>query len=348
MAISVMVVDDSQFFRQRICQLLAAYPEFRVVAEASNGKEAADKAAVVKPDIITMDYEMPVMDGITALRKIHETQDIPVIMLSSLTFEGARLTLNALEAGASDFLVKSQLGKTVSGHSILIDKLRALTALRKETRNVEEKKTSPSPVAMPASSPVQGRSSQSRPAVVLIGASTGGPVAVKKVIEGLPASLSVPIIIIQHMPGKFTRAFAERLNEQCALQVKEAQDEEVLKPGCAYVAPGGKQLLLEGGSPVRVRVVEDEDARLYKPSVDVTFGSAAKAFGGKVLAIVLTGMGDDGVKGARLLKQTGSQIWVQDANSCVVNGMPQSVRNANLADEVLDLSQLGQRLATLT
>lgn len=338
--ISVLVVDDSQFFRQRLCQVLAKASDIKVVATASNGREAVDMALSLRPDFITMDYEMPVMDGITAVRQIREQMAVPILMVSSLTYEGARVTLNALEAGASDFIVKSQLGATGEG---LVQKIRALTAAnrgRPVAATVSPVGGTPRPVAPPAMPAGQA-------GVVAIGASTGGPVAIKQVLERLPRHFPWPVLIVQHMPAKFTRAFADRLNDQCAIVVKEAEDGEVLQAGVAYIAPGGRQMLIEGRSPSRIRVCDDSDQRLYRPSVDVTFGSAAKAFGNRILAVVLTGMGDDGTRGAKLLKNAGAMIWVQDAESCVVNGMPQAIRNAQLADEVVPIGDIGQRLARL-
>lgn len=341
--ISVLVVDDSQFFRQRLCQVLAKASDIKVVATASNGREAVDMALSLRPDFITMDYEMPVMDGITAVRQIREQMAVPILMVSSLTYEGARVTLNALEAGASDFIVKSQLGATGEG---LVQKIRALTAANRgrpvaaPAATVSPVGGTPRPVALPTMPAGQA-------GVVAIGASTGGPVAIKQVLERLPRHFPWPVLIVQHMPAKFTRAFADRLNDQCAIVVKEAEDGEVLQAGVAYIAPGGRQMLIEGRSPSRIRVCDDSDQRLYRPSVDVTFGSAAKAFGNRILAVVLTGMGDDGTRGAKLLKNAGAMIWVQDAESCVVNGMPQAIRNAQLADEVVPIGDIGQRLARL-
>lgn len=337
MAVSVLIIDDSQFFRQRVRQLLTRYPDISIVGEASNGREGVEKALALKPDIITMDYEMPLMDGIAALREVRKHSKIPVIMLSSLTFEGARLTISALEAGAADFMVKSQLNAMADGRSVLYSKIRALT--QGETGAVV-----PTEVSSPSPEPTKARASVGRPGLLVIGASTGGPLAIKHILEMLPVSFPIPVLVVQHMPARFTGAFAERLNEQCSIKVLEAHDGQQLHTGVAYVAPGGKQLLIEKAGGLIVRVVEGTDARLYKPSVDVTFGSAAKAMGAQALGVVLTGMGDDGTRGARLLRSAGARIWVQEAQSCVVNGMPQSVRNANLADEVLTLTEIGKRL----
>lgn len=347
MTVSVLVVDDSAFFRSRIVQLLKRSPSLRVVGEASNGREALRMAIDLKPDLITMDYEMPVMDGITSMIEIRKQWPIPIIMLSSLTFEGARLTIKALEAGADDFLVKSQMDALIDGRPLLVEKILALVAAK---RSRTENKTS---VATGAS-PVQAKSLHA-PAksleglkLLVVAASTGGPLAIRQVLEVLPSTFRCPILIVQHMPERFTQAFAERLGEHCRIGVDEARDGVALKAGHAYVAPGGKQLLVAQHAMLCAQVVADQDGRLYKPSVDVTLGSAAKVVGSDVLALVLTGMGDDGTRGGKLLHAAGGVLWVQEASSCVVNGMPQSLRNAGLADEVLTLSDMGQRLAKLS
>ncbi|NNM51914.1 MAG: chemotaxis response regulator protein-glutamate methylesterase [Pseudomonadales bacterium] len=350
MTVSVLVVDDSAFFRSRIVQLLKRSPKLRVVGEASNGREALRLALDLKPDLITMDYEMPVMDGITAMIEIRKQWPIPVIMLSSLTFEGARLTIKALEAGAADFLVKSQMDAQMDGRPLLIEKILALVAAK--NIGVESKQAVHHPVSVsgPVPAPTVHTSTKSleRLKLLVVAASTGGPLAIRQVLEVLPATFRCPILVVQHMPERFTQAFAERLGEHCRIGVEEAEDGVALKAGHAYVAPGGKQLLLAQQSGLCAQVVADHDGRLYKPSVDVTLGSAAKVVGAGVLALVLTGMGDDGTRGGRLLHAAGGILWVQEASSCVVNGMPQSLRNAGLADEVLTLSDMGRRLAMLT
>ncbi len=347
MTVSVLVVDDSAFFRGRIVQLLKRSPKLRVVGEASNGREALQMAIDLKPDLITMDYEMPVMDGITSMIEIRKQRPIPIIMLSSLTFEGARLTIKALEAGAADFLVKSQMDALIDGHPLLIEKILALVAA-KNART--ENKPPPSAKSGPAQTPSHPAAPKSldRLKLLVVAASTGGPLAIRQVLEVLPATFRCPILIVQHMPERFTQAFAERLGEHCRIGVEEAHDGVALKAGHAYVAPGGKQLLLAQHAVLCAQVVADHDGRLYKPSVDVTLGSAAKVVGSGVLALVLTGMGDDGTRGGKLLHAAGGVLWVQEASSCVVNGMPQSLRNAGLADEVLTLSDMGRRLAMLT
>lgn len=339
MSIGVLIVDDSAFFRQQIRAIINAHPQLNVVGEASNGREAIDKALKLKPDVITMDYEMPMMDGITAVREIMAKQPTPILMFSSLTLKGARVTLDALDAGAVDFLPKSYervSGSNSSLKQILVEKIQAIA--KPKTRSVA---AAPARTA-PAAAANKPRYSQ-KFELVMIGTSTGGPVALQKVLTQIPANFPTPILLIQHMPGSFTGAFAERLNGQCRIGVKEAADGDVLKPGVAYLAPGGMQMMLTAKSKLKVF---EGDARLnYKPSVDLTFGSAVKHYGNKCLAIVLTGMGADGRDGARLLKQSHSAVWAQEGSTCVIDGMPSAIVKANLADEVIPLQEIAKRMA---
>ncbi|WP_207062447.1 chemotaxis response regulator protein-glutamate methylesterase [Motiliproteus sp. SC1-56] len=370
MPVSVLVVDDSAFFRQRVSAILNADPRVTVVGTAENGKVAIDKARQLRPDVITMDYEMPVMNGIAALTEIMRVAPTPVLMFSSLTYEGARITLEALEAGAVDYLPKSyeQMapGKG-SLEQVLIERILTVSrshpgSLRGPGRAAPAITPPPrrplgtgaglrqpaAPIAEPARPPAKAKipNLRDRCSLVVFGTSTGGPVAIQKVLTQLPASFPVPILVVQHMPKAFTGAFAERLNQQCALEVREAVDGDRLQPGVVLLAPGGQQMMVESRGGGRVRVLEG-DARLnYKPSVDITFGSAAKQMPGKVLGIVLTGMGADGREGARLLKRTGSQVWAQNEASCVIYGMPQAIVQAQLQDLVLDLSEVGSALTT--
>ena len=335
MSIRVLIVDDSLFFRQQIKGILKADTRLQVVGEANNGREAIDKAVALKPNVITMDYEMPMMDGITAVREIMRKQPTPILMFSSLTLKGARVTLDALDAGAVDFLPKSY--ERVSGNSaslkqVLIEKLISIGGSR---QRASPRAPAPPRVSAP-------KSYRQRFELVMIGTSTGGPVALQKVLTQLPAQFPVPILLIQHMPGSFTGAFAERLNGQCQIQVKEAADGDQLRAGVAYLAPGGLQMMMNGKGKLKVL---EGDARLnYKPSVDLTFGSAVKAYGGKSLAVVLTGMGADGREGARMLKQVAATVWAQEGSTCVIDGMPSAIVKADLADEVIPLQDIANRL----
>lgn len=373
MAVKVLVVDDSGFFRRRVSEILSADPNIQVVGTATNGKEAIDQALALKPDVITMDYEMPMMDGITAVRHIMQRCPTPVLMFSSLTHEGARVTLDALDAGAVDFLPKNFEDISRNPEKVkqlLCEKILSISRSNRRASTY----SAPAPVAAPAPAPTPapssvssyGSSAPARPApapiparthapvssspapkrkaykLVAIGTSTGGPVALQRVLTQLPANFPAPIVLIQHMPAAFTKAFAERLDKLCRISVKEAEDGDILRPGLALLAPGGKQMMIDGRGAVKI--LPGDERLNYKPCVDITFGSAAKSYGDKVLAVVLTGMGADGREGARLLKQGGSSIWAQDEASCVIYGMPMAIVKAELADAVYGLDDIGKHL----
>lgn len=315
-----------------------------------------------------MDYEMPMMDGITAVRHIMQRCPTPVLMFSSLTHEGARVTLDALDAGAVDFLPKNFEDISRNPEKVkqlLCEKIHTIS--RSNRRFSAYSAPAPQPVAAPVASPAVssfGSSAPARPVpipvraqvanpsspapkrkaykLVAIGTSTGGPVALQRVLTQLPANFPAPIVLIQHMPAAFTKAFAERLDKLCGISVKEAEDGDILRPGLALLAPGGKQMMIDGRGAVKI--LPGDERLNYKPSVDITFGSAAKSYGDKVLAVVLTGMGADGREGARLLKQGGSAIWAQDEASCVIYGMPMAIVKADLADAVYGLDEIGKHL----
>ncbi|RYY04346.1 MAG: chemotaxis response regulator protein-glutamate methylesterase [Gammaproteobacteria bacterium] len=394
MPLRVLVVDDSSFFQHRLKEIINEHPDLKVVGIASNGREAIEKADNLKPDIITMDFEMPVMDGITAVKHILASRKVPIIMFSSLTYEGAKVTLDALAAGALDFIPKdfaevsrnsaalkkklherlitlARSGQAVSvapataTHSTFSSTAAATSLLSSTTSAMASSyagavKTQPSFQSSPVSAPAQPSAPIVKPAtnsstenyrlkrqpkILVIGASTGGPVALTEVLVALPQNFPVPIILVQHMPENFTKAFAERLNKQCSIRVREAVDGDLLEPGLALLAPGGKQLMLDKRNGGSVRILPDDDRVTYKPSLDITFGSAANNYGDKVLGVVLTGMGSDGCKGAGLLKEAGSQLWSQDEASSVIYGMPMAVARAGFTDRVLSLKDIGPRIA---
>ncbi|MBA1261692.1 protein-glutamate methylesterase/protein-glutamine glutaminase [Stutzerimonas stutzeri] len=366
MAVKVLVVDDSGFFRRRVSEILSSDPNIQVIGTATNGREAIDQTLALKPDVITMDYEMPTMDGISAVRQIMQRCPTPVLMFSSLTHEGARVTLDALDAGAVDFLPKNF--EDISRNPDKVKQLlceKVHTISRSNRHYVSPRTPSAAPVgrtaaapAVPAftaprSTPAQAHAPAPSPVspaprrkayrLVAIGTSTGGPVALQRVLTQLPVGFPAPIVLIQHMPAAFTKAFAERLDKLCNIRVKEAEDGDLLRPGLALLAPGGKQMMVDGRGAVRI--LPGDERLNYRPCVDVTFGSAAKAFNDKVLAVVLTGMGADGREGARMLKQCGSQVWTQDEASCVIYGMPMAVAKANLSDAVYALDDIGRHLS---
>ncbi|GAB0153034.1 MULTISPECIES: chemotaxis response regulator protein-glutamate methylesterase [unclassified Marinobacterium] len=408
MPVKVLIVDDSGFFRHRIEEMLSDDPRMEVVGTAVNGREAVEKVKQLRPDVVTMDVEMPQMNGIEAVRIIMREAPTNVLMLSSLTHEGARVTLQALEAGAADYLpkdIRAWMDKGSNVRSQLIDRLVALgrsrrfqrssvferdfpgkakpgttmvfrpddpeppsrrTATPARTTMAEPARSSVSgglstrrerPVPAPTAAPATARE-VSGPAttpaarvrfpdckLVVIAASTGGPAALQKVLTALPANFPYPILLVQHMPKTFTQVFAERLNQQCHISVKEAEDGDRLQPGRALLAPGGLQMIIDSKQTDRVRILPGDERLTYKPSADVTYASAAKTYGAKVLGITLTGMGADGCDGSRLLKQAGSTQWAQNRESCTIYGMPQAVINAGLADAILDLDDIGPLLA---
>ncbi len=402
MTVSVLVVDDSGFFRRRVCEILESVSTIKVVGTASNGQEALELVKKLKPDVVTMDYEMPVMNGVAAVKQIMREAPTPVLMFSSLTYEGARVTLDALEAGAVDFLPKNfeDIARDSSHmQEVLKQRILAVAATTKNHStsshaSADETKVTSSSLKSPPhqtpsqpinrASPVQrgsGRIKKSSPgtkqeskyqsgevrspnerkesksspvsssnishqvSLVAIGTSTGGPIALQKILTQLPSNFSKPIVLVQHMPASFTQAFAERLNRQCQINVKQAEEGDSLQPGLALLAPGGKQMIIESRSgSARVKILDGDDRLHYKPCVDVTFGSAARSFPGKTLGIILTGMGADGKDGCRLMKQTGSTVWAQDEKSSVIYGMPMAVVKAGLADEVLSLGDVADRI----
>ena len=386
MAIKLLVVDDSGFFQKRISEILKSEVDIQIVGFANNGREAIEKTQSLNPDVITMDYEMPVMDGLTALRNIMQIKPTPVLMFSSLTYDGARVTLDALDAGAVDFLPKNFEDLQRGGAKIktlLTDKIKSVargynrSAAAASLADIASTSRTSAPTSQPnisasnsrpqashidkraptaplsthlntAPETVKNTHVQNRQStrldnidLILIGTSTGGPVALQNVLSALPANFPKPILLIQHMPASFTGAFAERLNTLCNITVKLAKDGDTLKPGVALLAPGGQQMMVERG---KVRVIDGDDRMNYRPCVDLTFASAAKHFPKKSLGIILTGMGSDGCEGAKLMKQSGCPIWSQDKESCVIYGMPMAIAKANIANAVLALKDIGPLL----
>ncbi|MAG77084.1 MAG: chemotaxis response regulator protein-glutamate methylesterase [Colwelliaceae bacterium] len=379
MAYKVLVVDDSSFFRRRVSDILNQDSNIEVVDVATNGKEAVEKAASVKPDVITMDIEMPVLNGIDAVREIMANSPTAILMFSSLTHDGAKATFEALDAGALDFLPKkfNEIAKNSEDAGSLLRqrvlelarksssvKRRGLrpktTTLGTSTASRPSSQTKPSKpsisstrtaLAKPLSKALEvGRTTTSKLVkssgkkykLLAIGTSTGGPVALQKILVQLPKDFPLPIVMIQHMPAAFTEAFSNRLDSLCQISVKEAKDGDRLAPGVAYLAPGGRQMLIDGTeNAAKLKIMEDNSPRVaYKPSVDISFGSAAKVFSGDVLGVILTGMGADGREGSRMLKGKGATIWAQDEASCVVYGMPQAVTAAGISSLSLPLDDV--------
>ena len=344
MPLKVLVVDDSNFFQQRLKGMIGEHPELQVVGIAANGREAIAKAEQLSPDIITMDYEMPILDGVSAVREIMARRPVPILMFSSLTYEGARITLNALDAGAVDFMPKN-FAEVSRDSTALKKKLHERLITIARGHNATTEAPAPASAAGPCAVTAEEKSLKKGVSLVVIGASTGGPVALTEVLTRLPASFPAAIALVQHMPENFTKAFAERLNKQCDIEVREACDGDRLRPGTALLAPGGKQLMFDRRDKGAVQVRSGDDRINYKPSVDISFASAANVYGDRVLGVILTGMGADGCEGARLLKEKGATIWSQDEASSVIYGMPMAVARARLTDRVLGLKDVGPQLA---
>jgi two-component system chemotaxis response regulator CheB len=361
--IRIMLVDDSAVIRRLLTDVLTGDPQLEVVGSAQNGQVALEKLPVLKPDLIILDVEMPVMDGLETLTEIRKLQPrLPVIMFSSITERGAVVTLEALARGANDYITKpantGNMGTSLQRvRDELIPRIKAFcqylltpSAPTFPTARLPVSKPSPvSPEPPPTLSP-SPIASPRRPAaiglrprvdVVAIGVSTGGPNALATLLSRLPAQFPVPILIVQHMPPIFTRLLAERLATQTTLSVAEGMAGEILQPGQIRVAPGGSHMVLERqGNRVCLQLNQNEPENSCRPAVDVLFRSVAATYRGNTLAIVLTGMGNDGFKGCEAIRHAGGQILVQDEASSVVWGMPGFVAKAGLADGQIALSQL--------
>jgi two-component system, chemotaxis family, protein-glutamate methylesterase/glutaminase len=349
--IRVLVVDDSVVIRRLVVDALAADPQIEVVGVAPNGRIALEKIAALSPDAVTMDIEMPEMNGIEAVRALRRTHPrLPVVMFSTLTERGAEATLDALAAGASDYVTKpSNVGSFAESQrnvrEELVPKLKALTGARRAAAVPAVA----SPAAAPAP-PAGGRRRQRSGAfgILAVGCSTGGPDALATVLPALPADLPVPVVVVQHMPPVFTRLLADRLDGQCPLAVAEARHGEPLVPGRILIAPGGRHLVVRrSGTNVVAHLNDDPPENFCRPAVDVLFRSVSAAYGDRVLATVLTGMGRDGERGAKVIREAGGEVWAQDEATSVVWGMPGAVATTGQADKVLPLPQVGQQLAAV-
>jgi two-component system chemotaxis response regulator CheB len=331
--IRVLVVDDSAFVRKALSRMLGDAPDIEVVGTAVDGQDGLEKARALRPDVVTLDVKMPRVDGLEALRRIMDECPTPVLLLSSLTSEGADVTLRGLELGALDFVDKS----SVQGHMNLLglaDELRAkVRALAGSQRRAAAPRAAPRPA--------QAQPERGTAKVVVIGTSTGGPAALQAIIPRLPPDLPVPVLIVQHMPVGFTRSLAERLDQKSALVVREARDGEPPQPGRALIAPAGRHLKLRrvGGEP-RLWLDHEPESALHRPSVDVTMQTAARVYGPGVLGILLTGMGSDGVEGLRAIRAAGGLTLAQSEDSCVIFGMPKAALEAGVVQRAVPLERV--------
>ncbi len=350
--IRVLVVDDSAAIRRIVGDAVSQDPDLELAGTAPNGKVALEQIGRHKFDIVTLDVEMPELDGLATLKAIRQThRSLPVIMFSALTERGARTTIEALTAGANDYLCKTGDG---SGNAVervrneLIPRVKALVAKARSWQ-------APGSVggAAPTSAPPPrlnlAAPRATRIELIAIGVSTGGPAALGEFLPRLPANLSVPILIVQHMPALFTRMLAERLSSQCKIRVEEARSGQAAEPGLALIAPGDFHMVMgrELGSP-RLTLNQNPHENGCRPAVDPMFKSVAEIYGDRVLGLILTGMGVDGLRGAEAIRSKGGRIWAQDEASSVVWGMAGAVTRAGLAEQVLPLSKLADALAEAT
>jgi two-component system chemotaxis response regulator CheB len=360
----VLVVDDTILFRKVLSDALNSIPNVEVVGTAANGRIALQKIDELKPDLITLDIEMPGMNGLQVLEEIRKNgYNCGVIIVSSFTVQGGDYTIKALERGAFDFITKPTEGSIEQNrthvHDALVPPIRTFQRRREISSILHGENSIQKPVvskemttAMRPSRVVQNgtikRNSTSKIEMILIGVSTGGPAALALLIPTIPVDINVPVIIIQHMPPLFTKSLAESLNNKSLIHVKEAEKDDILRPGVAYIAPGGKQMKIVLNNNQREIIINDDPPENNcKPSVDYTFRSIANNLQIKCISIILTGMGSDGTLGLRLLKRHGSYTIAQNEASCVVYGMPKAAVEANVVDEILPLEHIGSRITTL-
>lgn len=367
----VLVADDSVLFRRLLAEVLASLPGVEVVGSAANGKIAMQKVRELRPDLLTLDIEMPEMDGLAVLDALPRggEQQVEVIVVSALSRLGGDLTMRALEKGAFDFITKPEAATAELGREALLRELaprvRAVSH-RLEIRAILRGKSSvtrPDPLPPRApSEPIKGDtaldgiaarmqrlSNPTKPEMVLIGVSTGGPVALAQLLPAIPRDLGVPIIIVQHMPPIFTKSLADSLAAKCAVRVQEAVHGDSPKPNTVYIAPGGRQMRIGVGPDNRpiLEMTDDPPENNCRPAVDYLFRSAANLFPGRAMAVILTGMGNDGTLGLRLLKRHGCFVIAQDEASCVVYGMPKAAVDAGVADAVLPLESIASRITAV-
>ncbi|WP_409307261.1 chemotaxis response regulator protein-glutamate methylesterase [Pectobacterium sp. B1J-3] len=335
--IKVLCVDDSALMRQIMTEIINSHPDMEVVATAPDPLVARDLIKKFNPQVLTLDVEMPRMDGLDFLEKLMRLRPMPVVMVSSLTGKGSEITLRALELGAIDFVTKPQLGirEGMLAYSELIaEKIRMAAKARLPQRSSTNEPTKI----------IQHMPLLSSEKLIAIGASTGGTEAIRHVLQPLPPT-SPALLITQHMPPGFTKSFAERLNKLCQITVKEAEDGERVLPGHAYIAPGARHLeLARSGANYQVRLNDGPPVNRHRPSVDVLFRSVAQFAGRNAVGVILTGMGNDGAAGMLELHQAGAYTLAQNEASCVVFGMPREAIAMGGVDEVVDLHQVSQRM----
>ncbi|WP_300465169.1 chemotaxis response regulator protein-glutamate methylesterase [Desulfobacula sp.] len=346
----VLVVDDSVLYRKVLSDVLSNIPGVQVVGTATDGKVALAKIPYLKTDMLTLDFDMPELDGLEVLEHVRiDHPDLKVVMVSAHTKEGAAITLKALELGALTFVTKPKTQNPLESKTVLLDQLVPIVKeliAQIQPCLVDNGQAMPNPIV---SDPAPGKGTPQagigRIQIVAIGISTGGPKALAELIPSLPEDLRTPVVIVQHMPSEFTAALAESLNQKSALNVLEAKNSMELKRGTIFIAPGGKQMKVVHVSGKSMLEINDDPPENHcQPSVDYLFRSISKVYGKHALGIIMTGMGADGVLGLRLMKRLGAQVIAQDKQSCVVFGMPGEAINAGVVDQVVPLNRIATEI----
>ncbi len=340
--IRVLIVDDSAVIRSVLVRELSRDPDIEVVGTAIDPYVARNKIVKLNPDVLTLDIEMPRMNGILFLRKLMKYHPVPAVILSSLAAEGGKAALEAMDAGAVDVMCKPGSGLSLADVSVeLIDKVKAAAQVKVRKREAEPKRLVPVVKRIIAPSGASDR-------IIAIGASTGGTQALQKVLMAMPQTVA-PILIVQHMPEHFTKSFAERLNSVCAIEVKEAEDGDAVLQGRALIAPGNRHLILvRAGAKFRAQVKEGPLVSRHRPSVDVLFNSVARAAKSKAIGVIMTGMGRDGSAGMKAMHDAGAINIAQDEASCVVFGMPKEAIAVGAVDHVVPLDGIARRVIDLS
>lgn len=345
MPIRVLVVDDSAFMRKLITEIINGDPELKVAGYARNGRDALNKLAKLEVDVVTLDVEMPVMDGLETLQQIMENNPLPVIMLSSRTRQGSETTMQALALGAVDFISKPSGPVSLDLDAIateITDKVRLAASARLSIPDAKRRTLITKPPRLPVfSNPPAGAAEK----LVIIGSSTGGPKALEGVLASIPANLPAGIVIVQHMPKEFTKSFADRLNSLFPFPVKEASDRDLVENGKVLVAPGDYHLTIS--SDRRVKLNQDERVMFLRPAIDVTMEGLPAVYGKKVIGVILTGMGRDGAKGMAEIKKAGGITIAQDKGTSTIYSMPRVVAEEGNADYILPLDQIGRVITEL-
>jgi two-component system chemotaxis response regulator CheB len=342
-ATRVLIVDDSVVARKVISELLSSDPAVEVAGTAANGKIALSKVRSQRPNLVLLDVEMPVMDGLETLRELRRMEpDLPVIMFSSFTHAGARITVEALTLGAADYVAKPKnLSDAASREAVAGELIRKIKAISRAGAVMSSPNIPVSPRPRRAEEPAPGH----RVDIVVVGASTGGPNAIAEVFANLPRNIPVPILLVLHMPAEFTPIYADRLTRGSRLVIREARDGTVLEPGQAWVAPGGYHMALSRKlESVRIVLNQDPPENFCRPALDVLFRSVGRVYRNRALGVIMTGMGEDGLLGAKALRDVGAQIIVQDEDSSVVWGMPGAVAKAGIADKIVPLQDIADEL----